>query len=268
MRTFLIHPNGEWLMDVPVAVELIVDAMKQLKLSIGTVKVLLPGIGKSELAFSLYQAGMVNLTLWDIEQEALTHQRQKYETIPSTVKIQYWDALTDSHIDPAFGGDGSSSSSTPTEEKYDIIIDKSFMDVFLRQGQSTKVIKRVQDYLRPDGYYFAISMFHAKWKRMLPVTHWDTVYTSIAVPRYSRTRPTVVSYYSHAAVFFSKRISNSTDEEIERPKKKSKRSSADPIESTTVVHPSPLCINTVGEYKFSDFKYVTKNAMPVDASFY
>lgn len=262
MRTFLHHPQGEWLLDVGIAVQIIVDALNQLRVPLHSAKVLVPGIGKSDLAIELYRAGIINLVLWDVEEEALVYQQSKYESVPSTIKIEYWNALTNSHDVPANFAFAPPNNHLSSHDKgsYDVIVDKSFMDVFLRQGKSTKVIKFVQEYLKQDGFYFAFSMFHAKWKRMLPNTQWDAVYSSISVPRYSRTRPTVVSYYSHASVLIAGRRSVGRDHEP--PKKKRK------CDSSSALKVTPLVITVAAQIPFTDFKNVSLNSMPVDASFF
>lgn len=193
LNSFVDHPLGEWCLDATTSVEILIDLLRQLGLEqkLPILKVLLPGIGKSKLAKVLYDWGIVNLTLWDIDEESLRTQRAFFEGI-STVQVCAWDALTNSSSDPEY--------SPSTASSFDLIVDKGFMDVFLRQGHSVKVMKHITSHLAPHGIYLAFSMFHKKWRRCFPKDEIFTLYGYTPQPRYSRTRPTVVSYHTNIAV--------------------------------------------------------------------
>jgi hypothetical protein len=112
------------------------------------------------------------------------------------VKIVHCDVLT--------GG----FNSLP-DKSFDVIIDKSFMDVFLRQGRSKVVFKESISKLRDGGIFLAMSIFHKKWRNVLSKSEWQTMlYGSLDVRRFSRTRPNVSTFSNPIAVLVGQQRGN------------------------------------------------------------
>ena len=195
IHSFLDHPDNEWLFGDDISLEIALDLLQNSFESHHSFKVLLPGIGKSKIAIQLYDKGYKNLTLLDIESEAIEYQRNlftvAYGRVPQTIQIFLGDILTMVPIDDAFH----------------VVIDKSFLDVFLRQGRSKEVWARLLSTLSPNSIYICMSMFHAKWKQYFTRKHHFSLvlHASIPVERYSRTRPSVQRFSNPVAVFIAYR---------------------------------------------------------------
>lgn len=199
-------------------------------------------VRKSMIAKVMFDAGYQNLTLWDVDEESLCVQKSYFEDSPCVV-VEYCDALID-HEDLKL---------------YDVILDKGFMDVFHRQGHSLKAMKNISRLVRAGGLYIALSMFHRKWKRFFPQDKWISSYGYIAVPRYSRTRPTVVSYYTNIAIIVAKNIDSQSHQESNRPSSRKrcrlKREEDNLIASAANVVMQPLLSMTIDSF-------------PMDASYF
>jgi hypothetical protein len=204
------------------------------------------------IAKALYDHGMRNLTLWEIDSDSLDIQRS-YFSDADTVTVERWDALD--------------SDSPKKEMKFDIILDKGFMDVFHRQGSSIKAMSNLVPYLRDGGLFIALSMFHRKWKRFFPESKWEAVYGYIAVPRYSRTRPSVESYKTNIAVIVAILSSNNNAnvkvEEGVKPKRgKRKRS---PVSDGESVLQHMVTVSNVSVQPLIPMKI---DSFPMDASYF
>jgi hypothetical protein len=69
----------------------------------------------------MFDAGFMNLTLWDIEVDAILQQQSYFENHTS-VRVLQFDILAE-------------DLSGYDDKDYDVIVDKGFLDVFLRQGK-------------------------------------------------------------------------------------------------------------------------------------
>jgi hypothetical protein len=207
MRTFLEYPEEDWLID-PARIVPIIEKFVKKKES----RILIPGVGNSRLPLMLFERGYKCLTLLDIETGAIEVQRSKFGDNTS-VEIVQCDVL-------------QNGFNIFERETFDAIIDKSFMDVFLRQGRSKFVYEQCLSKLRCDGVFVAFSIFHAKWTSMIRKHQFkNALYGSIHVPRFSRTRPNVQSFSNPIAVLVgeSKLISDCK----KTPRKKSGLSKSD-----------------------------------------
>lgn len=86
-------------------------------------------------------------------------------------------------------------------KSFQIILDKSFLDVFLRQGSYKQVFEKLKSRLLSNGLYIAFSMFHSKWKRVFSKKDFcTTLYGSLEVSKHSRTRPLVKGFSCPVAI--------------------------------------------------------------------
>lgn len=256
MNLFVDHPLGEWLLDIPTTIKIILDAIEKLNITNElndktTIRILLPGIGKSLLGQALYKEGFTNLTLWDIDDDSILFQKKLFKDCLS-VRINHCDIL----------------STVFSNDKYDIIIDKSFLDVFLRQGKCLKAFTNISNFLIEEGYYFSISMFHKKWKRYLKQSKWNSFYGYMIIPRYSRTRPSIVSYTSNIAIIISKKKSIIIEEDIHEPKKQKKRKKDLISKDKKIELDSSFFIESINEISLKPLHNLNVDDFPVDASFY
>jgi hypothetical protein len=192
VKSFIEYPGGDWIISAELAANILVDVLSLLYTT-KSMLIMLPGVGLSSLPIALYQAGYHQLTLLDLEEKSIDKQRNNFisnlGSLPSSVNLIQCDVLVD-----GFRGVAAKSQ--------DIIIDKGFMDVFLRQSSSQQVWKDLQATLKDTGMMLIMSIFHQKWKRLLSAKMFPSVlYSSIEVKRYSSTRPTVSSF-SYPGAFF------------------------------------------------------------------
>ena len=107
--------------------------------------ILIPGVGKSRIGRELGDAGYTNVDVLDIEEEAVKYQKVIMKDRGKVLTI--WE----------------------DEKTYDVILDKSFLDVFLRQNYTLAIEfgQRMFRMLKPTGILLVVSMFHKIWKRFL-----------------------------------------------------------------------------------------------------
>lgn len=234
------HP-GDWLVDPKRSSSLII-ALIVAKGFDRSSSIFLPGSGISWLPKMLLDNGFKNLTVVDLEEESINVQRGRLfgdgVTSHPTITICQCDVLSDEGL----------SNLIPRGFKFDIVVDKSFMDVFLRQQGVKKAWKETSSVLKEGGLFISISMFHAKWKALLsPKKGWeDILYGELPIKRFSRTRPGVASFSAPLAVFCAIRSFNE-----EKPKRsKSKKDQKFEINDVT----------------FSDFHSIPKGNFPNDAA--
>ena len=169
---------SEWLMSAEQASEIIVDILVYSNVSKKS-SILLPGIGISRVGKLLYDKGYKNLYIVDLEPSSVEYQKVIFEN-NNDIVIRKHDILEDSF---------------PANLMFDIVIDKSLMDVFLRQSNSKLAWNNIIKVLKDDGIYIGLSIFHRKWKRYCNKNYFSEVkYGSIEIPKYSRTRPTIQTY--------------------------------------------------------------------------
>ena len=270
INSFLDCPGSEWLVNDQISSKIIIDTLTATNNINLNYNILIPGIGKSRIALELYKYGFINLTLIDIEDESIAYQtqlfQQFYEENPnadvSNIKIIELDLLTYTNSDNYETTTSASDTSTPSttthtncdirSTKYDLIIDKCFMDVFLGQGHSKLIWSNLLSLLTPyTGSIIVFSMFHSKWKNILIKNIYNNVlYTSINIPKYSRTRPTITRFSSPFAVFY-----------IQQNDQKGQKGRNSDLSQTN----TPLIC---GEYKYDNFHDISRNELPLDAAYF
>lgn len=188
----------EWLLSDEESRDIVKSIFDSLSIDPKS-KILVPGVGLSALTRQIYNAGFTNLTIVDIEEEAMVEQRRLFSDVDlanSDVKLVRLDIMNepDALIDTSF----------------DVILDKGCIDVFTRQAGAREFMKIYDAKLKPEGIFICFSMFHRKWKNLniLPRKIWHTMYLNIPQTRYSRTRPSVVRSTENIALFVSTRISD------------------------------------------------------------
>ena len=162
--------------------EYIISALDQIPTINMDSRILVPGVGTSPIAKQLYDSGYGNITVMDLEAEAINAQRLHFENIkggvPTTVIFLQTDALKDAK---PFSGD-----------TFDVIVDKSFLDVFHTLGGSRAVQRKLIDCLKLEGVVLVISIYHLKWRGMFPRGKgWVVKYGSVTKPRYGSKRTSV-----------------------------------------------------------------------------
>ena len=146
MNTFLNIKGNEWLLPRDQCLREILGILSVLGIGYDT-NIFIPGIGKSLVGIDLYTTGYRKICVSDIEQEALDFQKDLSETRPD-YRVQ--DARTQHGSD----------------EKFGVIIDKSFLDVFIRARKDMKIMRdKLLSRLSLFGVFIGISMFHIPWRR-------------------------------------------------------------------------------------------------------
>ncbi|KAG5181837.1 hypothetical protein JKP88DRAFT_165236 [Tribonema minus] len=230
MRTFLNHPHGEWLVSSESAANVVLRIMATLNLPPATTHVLIPGVGKSKLPLTLFQCGVVNQVLLDIEEEALQEQRGNFDQQQASgVLIARVDLLGQSL---AAAVQAVAAAGGPCT--FDLVVDKSFMDVFIRQGGSTKVMKVLSQLTSDGGTFVGFSMFHAKWRRLLGKKVWHAQYAHMPAAQHgSRTRPFVHSFSVPTAVLVATKRRSAAKDTAPKGCKACE---------VTQLHPLPPCV--------------------------
>ena len=194
--------------------------------------VLIPGCGISLVPKLLYDEGYTNLYIIDIEDRSIDFQKNAFSNVKNIV-IKKHDILSDVFSNNII---------------FDVIIDKSFMDVFLRQAHATLAWNSTIKMLKPNGLYIALSMFHKKWKRYAnSKTFSEVKYGSVLVKKYSRTRPTI-STFSHPTCILACILKDDN-----KNKKKS------------LVYEKSFTISTTS---FSDLHSIPTHSFPNDSSMF
>ena len=186
--------QSEWLVGPTESFHIVNIVCERLNLA-KDAKILIPGVGLSELPRSLFDAGFTNLTLLDVEPGSITHQQMMFDDSDPKPSILQVDLLGENATEVVNG-------------IYEMVLDKSMIDVFLRQGSWQKIRSFYEAKLQPDtGVLVCFSMFHQKWKTadVLPSTGWITMYASIRQTRHSRTRPSVVRSVEDIAIYVATR---------------------------------------------------------------
>lgn len=219
MNTFLVPTGGgDWLLKPDMCADFAVKALTVRGFRAETARILIPGVGLSDIALHLYNLGVRHMVLEDIEQDAITHQRSLLASLNiDTVKL---------HLGPL---------EDLYDYKFDVIIDKSFMDVFIAQSGSRQFMMALDSLLRDDGVLVSFSMFNKAWKRLLVKQRWVVGFANVEVSKFSRTRPTIESRKQNISIFAA-----------------CKRQ-----------HVSPEFITKLSMKDFSDY---TSTMLPIDAS--
>jgi hypothetical protein len=131
------------------AFRLIIPIIQAIKGPRNDISILIPGVGKSVLGHELCTLGY-RVVVTDVEQVAIDFQTSLFECTPGPGSWVILNPLNQN-----------------LEGVFDIIIDKSFLDVFVRGSGSQKMMKDILTHLHADGIYIVISMFHKAWKRLL-----------------------------------------------------------------------------------------------------
>jgi len=155
--------------------------------------ILIPGIGYSRLALVLLNAGYTNLVVTDIESKVIDYQKnlchkflkENYQKVEGekvdNKKIQKISRL-DLLIDNIFESN--------LEKEYgiifDLILDISFLDVFIRnQGpkKTQPILLQLTNLLCPNfGLILSLSIHHPSWKYVSSKNNknWNTLYGTIS----------------------------------------------------------------------------------------
>jgi hypothetical protein len=109
--------------------------------------ILLVGAGYSSIGLILMQNGFDNLVITDVEPDAILFQ-QSLTKCPNIML----DDILHSKLKPY---------------SFDLILDISLTDVFIRQRQSSlKAMNSLENLLSPYGVVLSLSIFHKPWKRL------------------------------------------------------------------------------------------------------
>jgi hypothetical protein len=185
----------EWLLSKEESFGIVKSLFDSLNMKPESTTILVPGVGLSGLGRQLYDAGFTNLTLVDVEEEAMVEQARLFSDVDTRdVKQIRLDMMNE--------------AGALRDSSFDVILDKGCIDVFTRQSGARDFMKVYEAKLKPHGVLICFSMFHRKWKNvnLLPRTKWHTMYLSIPQKRYSRTRPSVVRSIETMALFVSTRV--------------------------------------------------------------
>lgn len=160
----------------------ILSALDQIPTINKNSRVLFPGVGNSSIARKLFDKGYKNIVVSDLELAAIEEQRRHFSNIkggaPKSVVFLDADAL----VDPKPFSEGT----------FDLVVDKSFLDVFHTTGGSRTVQKKIFDCLSPGGVVLVISIYHLKWRGMFPRgSGWVVKYGSVSRPRFCSKRTSV-----------------------------------------------------------------------------
>ena len=176
--------SSEWLMEGSDAITYIYDILQLSSIPKDSL-ILIPGSGISIITKLLYDKGYKNLYIIDLEDRSIAFQQDLFKDVKD-VTIRKHDILNDRF---------------PSNVMFDVIIDKSFMDVFLRQKGATLVWNNIVPLLKQGGLYVALSMFHKKWKRYVTFKIFSEVkYGSVVTKKFSRTRPTISNFSQQACI--------------------------------------------------------------------
>jgi SAM-dependent methyltransferase len=177
--------SSEWLMEGMDAINYVYDILLLSSISKESL-ILMPGCGISIITKLLYDKGYKNLYIIDLEDRSISFQQELFKDVNGDVVIKKHDILNDKF---------------PSNIMFDVIIDKSFMDVFLRQNGATLVWNNIIPLLKQGGLYVALSMFHKKWKRYVNLKIFAEVkYGSVITKKFSRTRPTIANFSQQACI--------------------------------------------------------------------
>ena len=166
-NSFLEIGGGEWLIGEAQAGDIILRLLSDLSIP-RAANILIPGVGKSTMYLSLTRQGYTNITLTDIEDVAIDFQNELITRCHLEDRVRVIDVKM-------FSPKG----------KFRVVIDKSFLDVFLRQGGSRRMMNDIHATMSPDGVFLAISMFHRSWTRLLGPRFNHIAYQSIGTPSYN-----------------------------------------------------------------------------------
>lgn len=180
--------QSEWLLGPETTWQVLKQLLKVLDVKKND-KILIPGIGMSSIAFRLANENYTEVTATDIDEDAIAFQTETMEQSTKKYKIRSTNLLKD-ESECTYGVQGCERH-TSMSEKYKLIIDKSTLDVWVRDGNSgaTVVLNFYERHLAEDGVIICISMFHRKIKSQNRFKNFDTLYSSITQRRGSRTRP-------------------------------------------------------------------------------
>lgn len=195
-KTFVLPSHGvEWMIhDVDTAAQMVMDSIASdpvlTGVSRGSVSILVPGAGCSELACALHRKGFTCLTITDIEPTAVERQKSLcHALVPSPTVLH--DDLLDSKIQGSF----------------DVIVDKGCLDVFIvsKSMSANRAWGAMTSHLKSNGLAISFSMHFAEWKRIAPSHSWQALYGMYHFQRASRTRPSVKCMQQPIAYFCRKR---------------------------------------------------------------
>lgn len=178
MKIWSIPEKEEWLLDSSRTQQLAVDLAAWIPKSSRDRKleVLVPGVGYSSVGLKLTQASNWSITLTDVDEKAVEFQKNKFqESAVTPTRIIVDDAL----------------NSKLTNVKFDIILDSSVSDVFIRAKKGSCFIAALERMLAPGGVMLSISMFHKPWKRLCSKQYWSSLYGH--VPHFIRSRRQIAS---------------------------------------------------------------------------
>lgn len=129
--------------------------------------------------------GYHNLYIIDLENQSIDFQKEQFKDINQGITIAKHDILNDNFLNI----------------KFDVIIDKSFMDVFLRQTKAKLAFANTIKNLKCNALYIVISMFHRKWRSYCNnKTFSEVKYSTLQVQTFSRTRPTIATFSQQACI--------------------------------------------------------------------
>lgn len=81
-NTFVKPPTGqsEWLLDAQESLTLVLQLFEHMNIG-RSASILVPGVGMSDLPRKLFDLGFKNLTLCDVERDALAHQKASFHDV-------------------------------------------------------------------------------------------------------------------------------------------------------------------------------------------
>lgn len=206
INTFIEYPGNDWIISAEKSVCILSKLLDILLKSNNchSIIILIPGVGLSSLPIELFQLGYSNLILCDIENCSIEKQSNDFishfGSVPSSIRLIQCDVVAD-------GFKGIEANSI------DLIVDKGFMDVFLRQNSSQRVWQNLKAVLKSTGIFIIFSIFHKKWRRYVSKSFISTaLYASIEVKRYSKTRPSISSFSCPGTLLVAQNSTRGVDE--------------------------------------------------------
>ena len=151
----------EWLLQPDQVALYVADIASSVSAAKGCdaadLSILVVGVGFSSNAHALVcDKGFRSVVVTDIEAESIAFQEALFSGSPRKPAILE-DDLLDSKLDRG---------------KFDIIVDSSCTDVFIRQHVGQAAFSAIGDLLAPGGVVLCISMFHKPWKRLAAPATW------------------------------------------------------------------------------------------------
>ena len=184
IKTWCLPSVQEWTLKPDHAAAIVTEIASQLSLH---PLILIVGAGYSALPKMIFDAGLTNLVVSDIDQNAVAFQKARFNSL--LVKIVCDDIL----------------NTSLSCDKYAVIIDASLTDVFIRaKSNARKVLTIYETLLAPNGVIITFSIFLKPWKR-LTSAKWTSCYSVVEQFVGSKTRTNIKGRLRSIGIFLHQR---------------------------------------------------------------